>query len=384
VPPDTQAFAWTLPVSYAVLRRRWCAAALRQFLRRWGVYGLIVSAAFGAGMPGGPLEALLAVGSLAAWTVLPLAWAVSRWSWGWPALLWAPLAWILQMLVGALIVRALRPWLWPLAWRDAEAALPMPAAARWRSDMAVAATALLPWWALQALGLANLWGHHTPWFDPGRHATGLLLLLAQGLAWGWGVLGLQQARRFKLERPQRSITPATSVAWSRPLRWWTALLWMPMWRGSERALGVWWAGGMLALLGPAAAILWQPHWLPGAFAVWSVGAFALVPRLGVLSRAGLLPLLQEAAAGLPLAAATLERARRTLVLLPVGLTAVGMLLAAMFTSHDGLRPLVLLAWAGLAMLSLWWLSSRPLAADGAAVRWLLCLVMLLALSSEMF
>lgn len=136
MPVDTPT---VLPLNYAAMRSRWCLANLRAFLKRWGVYLAMAGLAFGAGATGG----LAAVAAVAAWTVLPLSWVVAQAQWTLPALAQLGLVLALQTAASVAFLRALRPLLWPTAWRDSEAALPLSASAVRRSDAVVSALALL-------------------------------------------------------------------------------------------------------------------------------------------------------------------------------------------------------------------------------------------------
>ncbi len=138
------------------MRLAWCAQALLALLRRWGVYAVVVVALVGAGAAGAPDI----VAGLAAWLVLPLFHAASV------SLPRGAATTACYALLGAAPVWALRPLLLPRHWLEAERALPISRATTARSDVAVAALALLPLFALCMLGDAVLLGRNPPWLRP--------------------------------------------------------------------------------------------------------------------------------------------------------------------------------------------------------------------------
>lgn len=370
-----------LPLNYAAMRSRWCLATLRAFLRRWGIYLAMAGLAFGAGASGG----LVAVAAVAAWTVLPLSWVVAQAQWTLPAIAHLLLVLALQTAASVALLRALRPLLWPTAWRDSEAALPLSASAVRRSDAAVSALALLLWWVVQGLGMANVLLQNPAWLRPAKWAVPVALLCTQLLAWALGVWGLQAARGPAVGRFRRSLVgveAGAAVPTTTP--WWWALLVLPVWRGVTRALGLWWLASLVLLMAFSALLWWQPSWAPVILAGWSVAALSLTSRLSHLSRLSLVPLLQAAASSLPLSLAAMERARRWQLLLPALVAAVLLLASALLgPAAAQFRLAVLASWAVVASLSLWWASGQPpRQADEAALRWLLSLVIQLALSTE--
>lgn len=363
------------------MRSRWCLASLRAFLKRWGVYLAMAGLAFGAGASGG----LAAVAAVAAWTVLPLCWVVARVQWTLPALAQLVLVLAWQAAASVALLRALRPMLWSAAWRDSEAALPLVASAVRRSDAAVSALALLLWWAVQGLGMANVLLQNPAWLRSARWAAPAALLFAQVLGWALGLRGLQAARGMAVGRLRRSVVGSAVSATAPSARpWWWALLVLPVWRGTARAFGLWWASSVVLLILPSLLLWGQPGWASAIFAAWSVAALALTSRLSHLSRLALGPLLQLGASTLPLSLVAMERARRWQLLLPA-LGGAALLLASALLGPQAaqFRPAVLASWALVAALSVWWASGQPpRQADEAALRWLLSLVIQLALSTE--
>ena len=370
-----------LPLNYATMRSRWCLASLQAFLKRWGVYLGMAGLAFGAGATGG----LAAVAAVAAWTVLPLGWVVAHAQWTLTSLAQLALVLALQTAASVALLRAVRPMLWPAAWRDSEASLPLSKRDVRRSDAVVCALALLLWWAVQGLGMANVLLQNPPWLQPARWATPSALVLTQGLAWALGMRGLQAARGAAVGRYRRSpASAAVGAIAPKAMCWWWALLMVPVWRGVARSLGHWWLASLLLLSVPPLVLWWQPAWASAIFAGWSLAALSLTSRLGHLSRLSLMPLLQSAASSLPLSPAAMERARRWQLLLPA-LVGAALLLASVWLGPAAalFRPFVLASWALVATFSLWWSSGPPpRQADEAALRWLLSLVIQLALSTE--
>ena len=212
--------------------------------------------------------------------------------------------------------------------------------------------------------------------------------------------------------------PAQGLArWPVPLCPAWVLSALPLWRGPARRTGRLMLLGSLVLLGVALAWCLGPA-TPGGdfggqrsawFGGWCLAGFALLSllvstRVNTLSRAELLPLV-AACAVLPLSPKRLCRQRAALALLPCGLGVLG-LLAMMLTLPPGVvRGPVAAAFllACLAASTMEVLSAGMGAATGAAVgdvagaamavglatdagnqasRWLLSLVMMVALATE--
>jgi len=252
----------------------------------------------------------------------------------------------------------------------------------------MASAALVPWSALQALGAATLLAAAPAWLQPVRGLALGALGTAKVVALAGGVWGLQVARRVRVRGPravarQRPDRRQHAVCvW--PTHWILVLLLWPVWRGPAQALGRAMAMGAFMLTALALGALWRPGWAPWWVAGWSTAALAWVSRWNTLAWQGLSPLLASAAESLPLRASMLERARRGLTLAPV-LPMAGGLWAALGVSlpTGTLRPAVALVWGGVLALSLWLATAPPRAdAEATASRWLLSLVLLLALSSE--
>jgi hypothetical protein len=99
------------------MRLRGCVAALRAFVRRLGVYLLVLAIVAGAGAST-PLQVIAA---LAGWTVMPLFNTATHGAW---LLAGATL----QAMFGGALVWGARALPWPLRWAEAERALPIDVA----------------------------------------------------------------------------------------------------------------------------------------------------------------------------------------------------------------------------------------------------------------
>lgn len=369
------------PLGYPALRLRWCRVAVLAFLRRWGVYGVVAAALFGAGS-NSPIDSAAAV---AAWLVLPLFRLASQ-----PAALLGMA--LLQSALGGALVWAMRPLLWPASWGAAERGLPIPRRDLLRSDLAVVALCLLPLGLLYALGAATWLLQRPAWLMPWRGAA-LLALVAVALgSVAAGVLVLQVVRRPRVAalaagpRPRLAPVPGAAVA-GNPRRgmaapvgpaW--ALLALPLWRGPARRSGRALLAGALALVALAIGL----HLAPSALAGWWLAAFAalgmlVTTRVNNLSRAELLPLIL-ACASLPLAPRRLQRQRAWLALLPC---ALGLGVLALALPWQAARGPVAVAFMTVC-LAVNAVEVTVVSADAThrSSRWLFLLALMVALASE--
>ena len=381
------------PLGYAGLRLRWCGAALRAFMARWGVYGLVAAALVGAGSD----SPVASIAGVAAWSVLPLFEAASR-----PQALAGVV--LLQSMLGGVLVWAMRPLLWNAAWRAVERALPIPNRVLRRSDASVVALGLLPLLALYAVGAAAWWLQRPAWLLPWawQAGAGWGLLVAGSWLAGWAVM---RAWRGAAPRPSRAGGPASialaassppltdapaglqpghgaaALLARRPQAWWWALA---LWRGPARRTGVAALLGSLGLAGwaiagavwgPASGLAaWQGWWLAG-FAVLGLMVSSCVNQL---SRAEYQALI-NACAVLPLSPAGLRRRRAAWALLPLALPLA--LLAALLP-WPGLRVPVALAYlAANGAASVWEVAVPSTDPAAHASRWGVWLVLLVALAS---
>ena len=404
-PADTAAppQAVRKPLGYGGLRLRWCGAALRAFMARWGVYGVVAAALVGAGSD----SPVASVAGVAAWTVLPLFRAASH-----------PLALarvvLLQSALGGCLVWAMRPLLWNARWRAVERALPITAQALRRSDATVVALGLVPLLVLYALGAAAWWVQRPAWLLPWAWQAGAgwaVMVAGSGLA-GWAVM---RAWRQAGPRPLRPLQPlgplgplgpalvglppgaarladapagqqiardAAALVPRRPQAWWWAL---PLWRGPARRTGVTALLGSLGLAGwvlvglawgPASGLAaWQGWWLAGFAAL----GLMVSTRVNQLSRAEYQPLI-DACAVLPLSRRALSVRRALWALLPLGGPLA--LLAALLPWPDLRLPVALAYLAANAAASVWEVAVPNTDPAARASRWGVWLVLLVALASE--
>ena len=393
-------------LTYPAVRLGGCRAALRGWLRRWAVYGLVAGGLVGAGS-NSPLASAAAV---AAWSVLAVMQAAAH-----------PLAMLgvalLQAGLGGVWVWALRGLLWQRRWAAAERALPIPPAAIARSDRAIAAWGVLPLVALYGLG-GTVWVAARPaWLMPSASwaAAGLALLVLgtwaagvavlQGLRWSarWVAGGRRAVNRPAVSLPARvrpavdrpaeagHEAPAAAVSIVTLTRSALMPLWLlPLWRGPARRTG------LAVLLGSTGLPAWAASgpWLGadaalplGAWIGWWLAGFSLLSlgfttAINHLSRLEFAP-LARAIAPLPLSPRGWAIQRAALAGLPglLGLLAVGAALAGLPSVQ--VRPGVALAFIALAAaVQAWeiWATAPDPAAK--ASRWLLGLAVVVALASE--
>ena len=345
------------------MRLAWSAAALLGLLRRWAGFVVVVAGVLGIGF------FFAAIG----WPALPVVWASSL-----------PIAEGLGVLVAHASVAtalawALREALLPARWLLAERALPLSAGQRARADLAVVALAQSPLFLLYAASLLSWW-HVDPVWLRGHWPRGLVFMAASiVLSLGMSI-GLLALRRVQWHRPRHSETPTRSPE-RRPLRAWTALLLLPLWRGPARPVAL--------VLGLTTAVLFG---LLGAVAAgvadlrWCLAGYALAVMAGCTqAHARALrvygPMI-AATHSLPLAAGAWPRHLRALALLPV-LLSWPWLLALLLNGPWQLSPLIapiylLAAWAAPLIQ---FIAPSP-QAEARAARWLFALVVWVALATE--
>jgi hypothetical protein len=351
------------------MRLRWCRLALVALIKRWGGYAVVLAASVGAGS-NDPVDA---IGALAAWLVLPLFKAALAPLW------WLPVVGVYALL-GGLLAWALRSVLWPQRWALAERALPVQPAQRLRSDALVVALGLSPLLALYALGALTWARHHPAWLASAwwPAMVGLVVVGLGSVAAGVAVL---QA----LRRPPRwrAVPPAASVLARRGpghLGIVGALWVLPLWRGPARRTGVGLVLGTATLVGQGLALpMWAPSALGWCLAIWSLSLLVVASQLQALSRLEFSPLM-VACAVLPLSPAALSRQRAALALVPAGL---GLLALAALLPWAQLRGAVALAYlvtcGGAALAEVLGLGGHS---ESKAARWLVSLVLMVALASE--
>jgi hypothetical protein len=352
-------------VSYHAIRLAWCRHALRELLRRWVVYFVFTALAVGAGAAG----ALSVMAAMAAWAVIPLFHAMTL------AVPLALAATVVQALVGALLVWMLRPLLLPRRWLEVERALPLSPSTQTRSDLVLVAMALLPLFVLYAVGAVVVLSRNPEWLRPVRAMASTALVFASiaSVALGAAVLRARRLPRRGVEARQRAHRPTVLAR----RHWPWLLLALPLWRGPARRCGALLAAGSVLLMLPAMG-LWR--WPEGGgwwLAALALAELSLATRLAALVREEIVPLI-AATAMLPLPPRTLLRSAALWPLAPL-LPAW----SAMLATLPPARPAVLAAFAAMsvataALQSFW---DEP-QSDMRAARWLLSLVVLIALASE--
>lgn len=340
------------------------------WLRRWGSYLLVGLAVFGVGSN----SLLGSAAALAGWTVLPLLWTVAQ----------AP-PWVAGVLIGQVLLAAGLVWgaqalLWPVAWRAAEKALPLAPAALRASDAAVVALALLPLELLQFIGLVAWWHKQPAWLATawaGALAAWVLVSLGSVLA---GMAVLQVLRQPpRVVRARRALMVRPGAPALRLLTAAQALLVLPMCRGPARRTGRTWCLGGAALLAMAVGLWCFPNSAGWWLAAFAASALLATTRLRALIGLELVP-LAAAAVALPVAPQHWRRLHAGLALAPVVLGLAGLLLALPWAKA---RPVMVLVYcaACVATCGLEAASRLGPPADKAA-RWLVSMVLLLAVSSE--
>jgi hypothetical protein len=332
--------------------------------------------------------------AMVAWSVLGLFHAASQ------GLGSGLLAAVLHALVGAGVVLALRPVLWPMQWAQAEQALPLTRRERLTSDAIVVSLALLPLFVIYVAGAATWLTPPPAWLRGAKGTALLMLVLSMALSHVAGMGVLQQMRHPVRWAPRSPRTTSAALAkhtLSRRQHPGWAMVYWPLARGPARRSGRWLLGLTLALLGLALAMAqvhWQ--WLGVDAALWCLFLWSLLSmagssRLHALIERELTP-LHAACAPLPMSQQRLQWARRGLGLLPVLLGLCSLALAWWL----GVRPIHHTV-AGLYLLvsllgHAWQLSSNPpegtvslqVQSQNQTVRWVLTLVVSLALASEVF
>ena len=365
------------PLGYHGMRLRWCLDALLRLLRRWAVYIVVGALVIGAGASG----AWQAITAVAAWLVLPLFVSASHGAW-----LAAGIA--MQGLAGGLVAVALSPLLWQRTWADAERALPIAPGLRLASDAAMVAMALAPLLLLCTVGAVTLLGHRPAWLLPYRDRAIAALLAAVALSIALGTAFLQWQRRTgdrgaraEFSGVQRQRTSAADALHVSTLRWPRALVWWPLWRGPARrtGLGLWLGTATLCVPAVGLALItgFTGWWLAG-FATLALVSSSVLDAVARKEFAD----LHEACRPLPIKPTSLGRMRASIALAPL-LPGLATLPIALAVSHVAVRPLVLagyvVACIGSCALEV---AATARDAQSKASRWLLVLIVAVALASE--
>ncbi|XVJ70035.1 MAG: hypothetical protein HEQ39_10520 [Rhizobacter sp.] len=366
-------------LTYHAMRLAWCRVVLMSFLRRWAVYLAVVAVLFAAGSVG----AWSSVTALAAWLVLPLFYATAHPVYLLPVLL-------IQTLLHAGLIWALRSLLWFEPWAEAERALPLAAADLRRSDGIVVLLVMAPLFSLYALGATTLWITDPAWLHDVRwSALGMLLAMMMGAA----AVGLTLLHSWR--RPPRIAAAVRRVALVAEAHQGRALvglpgmltavsvnkamLLLPLVRGPARRAGKGMCGGGVLLCAPALGLWWAPHAAPWWLAAFALLSLVVTTRVHTLARDQLEP-FWLACCMLPMSMKRLRLWRAMCVLSPLALGALWLLVSLPPT---GVRWLVFAAYGLIVFLgSAWVVCSGPELASSAASRWLLFLTLSVALATE--
>jgi hypothetical protein len=337
---------------------------LLRWVRRWAVFlatGLLLLA---AGASSAWQIAATVLGAL----VAPLLLAGEH-----PALGLA-LAATYALLCGLPVV-ATRPLWWPRRWAEAERALPLPPAVLLDSDRRLQRWLLGPPLALLWAGMGVLAWEQGRSQPAALAAAVLVLAVASGTAHWWtarwmhhlrrqqGVLHHDRpplpaqpadaAARARLQRPGAATRPPFTAPALRRVAWPRALWWWPLWRGQARRT----ARGLVLACTATPALAAAPLAAPAATGWWlaALAGAVLVATAWLRSRTEVefqsrWPRLCH----LPIAPTRWRAAQRSLVLAPLALAA----------ALEALPP--------------------PADAGHHAARALLCLVLALALGSEVW
>ncbi|HEX4509828.1 MAG TPA: hypothetical protein VH328_07110, partial [Burkholderiaceae bacterium] len=208
----------------------------------------------------------IAIASLAllAWAGVPPMKAVTL-----PAEQGVPI-WLLQMLVAAWPLWALRARLLPEDWCVQLRCLPFEPGALAASDLAVSATVLAPLAGFYAISVVSFALHRTPWFVAAWPAALLSLAGSWSASCALGAAALAWRRRTPRphdasmrggKRLDAAPTPLHGLAWS--------VLWMPWWRSTLNP------GGRAIAMAIASAWLLGIAWTRGLWPVVPGAAWAL-------------------------------------------------------------------------------------------------------------
>jgi len=250
------------------------------------------------------------------------------------------------------------------------------------------AMALAPLLLLCTVGAVTLLGHRPAWLLPyrDRAIAGLLAAVALSIALGTAFLQWQRrtgdrGARAEFSGVQRQRTSAADALHVSTLRWPRALVWWPLWRGPARrtGLGLWLGTATLCVpaLGLALITGFTGWWLAG-FATLALVSSSVLDAVARKEFAD----LHEACRPLPIKPTSLGRMRASIALAPL-LPGLATLPIALAVSHVAVRPLVLagyvVACIGSCALEV---AATARDAQSKASRWLLVLIVAVALASE--
>ncbi len=366
-------------LNYHAMRMRWSKGVLLALIRRWRGYLLTGGVVLCASANG----AYAALASMAATTVLPLFHATQSPGW------MAGLVCVAHGLVGAMLLLALRPVLWNTQWADVERALPVRLAQRAASDAVMTVMSMTPLFSVYVVG-AIIWLNRNPRWLQGRSLEAVALLCCSvAMTVCAGVIMLAR---------WRGMTHTASVRYARsgkvtaifgssrrdcsPMSPTMALVILPMLRKPRQRVGWLFTGGCMALLLIDLAMAMSQEATAWWLAMLSAVLLVVISRLHSLAESDLRP-LHESSGQLPFSAGldALRWCRWVLAFAPAILGVLGLAAVALVLP---LRPILLTVYILVALGgSMAQIALQSESASTRASRWLLTLVMLLAIGSEM-
>ena len=345
------------------MRVAWSTAALLAVLRRWAGFLIVAMAVLGIGY------FVAAIG----WPALPVLWASTV---PWPEGLVVLAA---HASIASGLAWGLRESLLPSHWLQAERALPLRWTQRSLADLAVVAIAQSPLFLLYAASLLS-WRRADPAWLHGQWNLGVSYLsgsMALSLAGATALLALRRRTPRQGSMPGHTFNVRRAERVS-PVR---ALILMPAWRGPARPVAAALALTLAALAGCLLmTALWpaEPRWFLAAYALVAMSGSARVHALAVRC---LGPLL-DASRSLPIPPRFGPRAMLALALAPA-LLAWPFLAVLLLAGPWRLAPLAGPAYLAAAVLApaVQCLGASD-QAEPRAARWMLCLVLWVALATE--
>ena len=355
-------------IDYTAMRMLRFRRALLDFFRRWGLYLLIAVVVFGAGS-NAPLTVAAATASLLPW---PLRAAAER------GLLIVPVT-MAYALVGVLPVVLTRALWWPRHWAASERALPIGRDTIRRSDRLFCALVMLPWQALLAAGVIGIAWHGDAWRVLVAWAAATVASLVLALRW---MRFVRDGAAGPGIGHERTSTARSRYATIRPLGSRRALVLLPLLRGRATASASALVASMIATTVTASFGAWTPVAGGWSLALLALAALVATSLLRSRTQDELQP-LWRAQRHLPLDMAACDRARRFLVLAPAS-SGIVVGVAALAASSLPLRPQVLCGYAFALALgcAIEERSTAVMQPTDHAVRWLLTLVVAIAIGSE--
>ena len=357
----------TPPIDYHRMRLSRFRALLLDFARRWSIQCAVAAALFGAGS-NAPLTIVAALPNA---LLVPMCLAAEQGWWVVPAL-------VGYALVGALPVVMTRRLWWPRHWADAERALPIPPDTLRRSDRRFAAMVSSPWQALLLIGAVDGIVHRGA--DASSAVAGLVV--AASGSWALAVRWMRFVRRHSRSRGAVASRPRgplhrLAVRESGATR---ALLVLPMRRGRATRTATALVVGILVTTASSVVRGVVPIPVGWWLALLAVLSLVATSVLTASTRHELQPLWREHRE-LPMDSRACERARSSLILIPV---LAGLAVATITALGEPIRLPVFTAYcavlaSGCAIEAITPETMEPM---NHAARWVLMLSLFVAFGSE--